>query len=153
MKHSDETKARISAGIKRARAEGRALGRPFAKGDDERRLRDRHPAGCMCATHGGRKPLTASQRQAGLRNISKDRQAVGRLGAANRLALEAAASEALKRDGYEVFKLPVVCDRVAVKDDKVFFVEFKRRGQQLRDGQRRIQELVPEMYLVRFYGE
>lgn len=50
--------------------------------------------------------------------------------------------------GYEVFSPTVVCDRIAVKDGKVFFVEFKRRGQSLRPGQQQIADLVGSQYLV-----
>jgi hypothetical protein len=52
--------------------------------------------------------------------------------------------------GFEVFSPTVVCDRVAVKDGKVFFVEFKPTGQKLRPGQQRIKDLVPNMYLVQY---
>jgi hypothetical protein len=49
-----------------------------------------------------------------------------------------------------VTKDDVVCDRVAVKDGKVLFVEFKRTGQELRPGQKTIHDLVPSMYLIRY---
>ena len=152
-RHSAETRARISAGVKKARAEGKAIGRPFVNGHDPRRVKpDEHPSGCTCFIH-ARKPLTETKRLAGAQNLAANRSEAGLLGAEMRLKLEGAAEEALERDGYEVLKPLVVCDRVAIKDGKVYFVEFKRRGQSLRDGQRRVQELVPEMYLVRFYGE
>ena len=63
---------------------------------------------------------------------------------------EEAESNRLRAEGYEVFSPTVVCDRIAVKVDKVFFVEFKQPGQKLREGQKRIQELVPNQYLIRY---
>jgi len=56
----------------------------------------------------------------------------------------------LEAEGYEVFSPTVVCDRVAVKDGQVLFVEFKKAGQELRPGQQRIHDLVPNMYLIRY---
>jgi hypothetical protein len=63
---------------------------------------------------------------------------------------ESAEAKKLESYGYEVFSPTVVCDRVAVKDGKVFFVEFKSVGQKLRPGQQRIKDLVPNMYLVQY---
>lgn len=56
----------------------------------------------------------------------------------------------LRKEGYEVYSPTVVCDRIAVKNGEVFFVEFKKRGQGLREGQKRISDLVGKMYLVIF---
>ena len=65
------------------------------------------------------------------------------------IALEESMAESLRAEGWEVFSPTVVCDRVAVKDGKVFFIEFKPASNQtLRPGQARIAELVPEMYKV-----
>jgi Holliday junction resolvase len=69
----------------------------------------------------------------------------------NQIAAEVDQAKQLEAEGYEVFSPTVVCDRVAVKDGKVFFVEFKKnRKQKLRPGQSRIHKLVPEMYLIRY---
>jgi hypothetical protein len=59
----------------------------------------------------------------------------------------------LEMQGFQVFSPTVVCDRVAVKDGKVFFVEFKKRGQALRAGQQIVCNLMPENYLVRYADE
>jgi hypothetical protein len=66
----------------------------------------------------------------------------------NQIAHEQAQADRLRADGYEVFSPTVVCDRIAVKAGRVYFVEFKKHGQQLRDGQATIQALVPSNYLV-----
>jgi hypothetical protein len=63
---------------------------------------------------------------------------------------EEAEATKLRNVGYEVFSPTVVCDRVAVKDGKVFFVEFKKLGQKLRPGQQRIRDLVPESYIIQY---
>ncbi len=55
----------------------------------------------------------------------------------------------LRDEGFEVLSPTVVCDRIAIKAGRVFFVEFKSPGQKLRPGQQRIHDLVPEMYVVR----
>jgi hypothetical protein len=62
---------------------------------------------------------------------------------------EESEANKLRDEGFEVLSPTVVCDRIAVKAGRVFFVEFKRPGQKLRPGQKRIQELVPEAYIVR----
>lgn len=58
----------------------------------------------------------------------------------------------LRRKGFEVFSPTVVCDRIAVKDGQVWFVEFKKRGQELRPGQQRIRDLMATNYMVVYYG-
>jgi hypothetical protein len=66
------------------------------------------------------------------------------------LAHEQNEAAKLEKNGYKVYSPTVVCDRVAIKDGKVYFVEFKQSGQSLRAGQKAIQELVPEMYIIQF---
>lgn len=65
---------------------------------------------------------------------------------------EEAEADRLRAEGFEVFSPTVVCDRIAVKDGKVYFVEFKRPGQYLRPAQQKVSELVPDRYLVRYSG-
>lgn len=63
---------------------------------------------------------------------------------------EEAEAAKLALAGYTVLSPTAVCDRIAVKDGKVFFVEFKFIGQRLRYGQKIVQALVPEAYMVRY---
>lgn len=63
---------------------------------------------------------------------------------------EEAEASKLRAEGYEVYSPTVVCDRIAVRDGKVFFVEFKQPGQRLRPGQQKVHDLVPKMYLIKF---
>jgi len=66
------------------------------------------------------------------------------------IANEEAVADDLRSKGFEVFSPTVVCDRIAIKDGKVFFVEFKRTGQDLRPGQKKIKDLMPDNYLIVF---
>jgi hypothetical protein len=60
-------------------------------------------------------------------------------------------AQLLRDSGYEVFSPTVVCDRIAIKDGKVYFVEFKPKGQELRVNQEKVRSLVPDNYLI-FYS-
>jgi hypothetical protein len=65
------------------------------------------------------------------------------------LDLEEGMANDMRSKGWEIFSPTVVCDRVGVKDGKVFFLEFKPVSNiKLRSGQKRIADLVPEMYKV-----
>jgi hypothetical protein len=69
----------------------------------------------------------------------------------DQIAAETAMAQIMTREGFKIYPPSVVCDRVAVKDGKVFFVEFKKHsGQKLRPGQQEVHDLVPDMYLIRF---
>ncbi|HYC26657.1 MAG TPA: hypothetical protein VEB67_01385 [Nitrososphaerales archaeon] len=50
--------------------------------------------------------------------------------------------------GWIVFSPTVVCDRVGIKEGKVYFLEFKRPGQSLRPAQQTIHDHVPHMYEI-----
>lgn len=67
------------------------------------------------------------------------------------LASEEAEADKMRVEGYEVYSPTVVCDRIAVKNGKVYFVDFKKPGQELRPGQQKIHDLVPEMYQIRYH--
>ena len=108
----------------------------------------------------GKKQVTEAQREVSRKNMraiadrrkregffSSDAQSKRRK---NQIAAEVVMAKQLEADGYQVFSPTVVCDRIAVKDGKVFFVEFKKLGQELRLGQQIIHDLVPEMYVIRY---
>ena len=71
----------------------------------------------------------------------------------DQLANEQRMANELVAKGYEIFSPTVVCDRIAIKDGKVYFVEFKKPKQKLRSGQQRIQDLVPDNYLIIYDAE
>ena len=92
---------------------------------------------------------TTKQREKGLENLRKARTPEAqRRRRLNQLAHEEAEAERLRALGYQVFSPTVVCDRIAIKDGKVLFVEFKKQGQELREGQATIQALMPGNYLI-----
>ena len=64
------------------------------------------------------------------------------------LRYEEGIANELRGMGWTIFSPTVVCDRVGIKDGKVYFVEFKRTGQGLRPGQQMIHDLVPHMYEI-----
>jgi hypothetical protein len=97
-------------------------------------------------------PIVRSEKAVNSQHFLKSKFEPGFFRAVRLRQIEHEQSEAkkLEDEGYEVFSPTVVCDRVAVKDGKVFFVEFKKTGQKLRPGQQRIFDLASEMYIVRY---
>jgi hypothetical protein len=65
------------------------------------------------------------------------------------IELEESIANSLRAEGWEVFSPTVVCDRIGIKDGKVFFLEFKPESSRtLRPGQKKIHDCIPEMYRV-----
>lgn len=64
---------------------------------------------------------------------------------------ETTANE-LREKGWTVFSPMVVCDRIGVKGNRVYLLEFKKPGQMLRPGQALICSLIPRMYRVIYRG-
>lgn len=65
------------------------------------------------------------------------------------LAWEEALAKQMRIEGWEIFSPTVVCDRIGIKNEKLFFIEFKKKGREkLRLGQERISQLVPEYYKI-----
>ena len=69
------------------------------------------------------------------------------------IAKEENMANDLRNKGYEVFSPTVVCDRVAIKDGIVYFIEFKKQGQKLRSGQQKIHDLMPDNYIILYDAE
>lgn len=64
------------------------------------------------------------------------------------MAIEEDVARQLVEKGWTIYSPTVVCDRIGVRDGKVYFLEFKKGHQELRPCQKAITELVPKMYLV-----
>jgi hypothetical protein len=64
------------------------------------------------------------------------------------LQTEQNLAEKLKEDGWEILSPTVVCDRIGIKDGRIYFIEFKKKGQVLRAGQQRVHDLMPENYVI-----
>jgi hypothetical protein len=87
----------------------------------------------------------AAKKAAGF--FSSEKQSQRRL---EQLQSEERIAERMRAQGFEVFSPTVVCDRIAIRDGLVFFVEFKRVGQKLRPAQQEVHDLCPEMYLIEY---
>lgn len=92
-----------------------------------------------------------SQIEQGKRNLEKARtpeaQRNRRL---NQIKWEEDFADELRKDGWEVFSPTVVCDRIGIKDGNVYFIEFKKPNQELREGQQKIYNLSKDNYRI-FY--
>ncbi len=80
-------------------------------------------------------------------NLNSDIQRSRRM---RQLAKEEELSKSLRKDGWEVFSPTVVCDRIGIKNNKVCFIEFKKKGQDLRENQNKVKKLVNN-YLIVYY--
>lgn len=69
------------------------------------------------------------------------------------LDVEQSLSQDLIDEGYEVFSPTAVCDRIAIKDEKVYFIEFKPEGQGLRYSQNKVSQHTSDEYKVVFYNK
>lgn len=67
------------------------------------------------------------------------------------LQTEENLAEQLRKDGWEIFSPTVVCDRVGIKNNKVYFIEFKKIGQTLRDSQNKVKRLMFDNYKIVYY--
>lgn len=137
--HSPERRANISAGLKRAIAEGRARPPVAPKGY----RRERHRRGCGCNYCAKRREQAAAQCRG--RSYDSDKQAAN---ARRRAAWENREAAKLVAAGFEVFYPHAVCDRVAIKDGVAYFVEFKQPGQALRPAQEKTSAAAGDSYVV-----
>ena len=65
---------------------------------------------------------------------------------------ERTTARRLTDEGWIIYSPTAVCDRIGVKNGKVFFLEFKKNNQTLRSSQQKIRDLVPWMYRVVRYA-
>lgn len=129
----------------------RGPGKPFAVGDGRARSRKGKPA-----TSSSFKPghiLTERQRAGQLAFYAKGHTKEIQSKAAHaRITYERQTAEKLKADGFEVLWPASVCDRICIKDGKLFFVEFKKPKQRLRREQQIVRDLLPDQYIVVEYA-
>lgn len=149
--NSAVTKKKISDSLKKAYEEGRK--KRFAPKHSDYV----HKPSCGCVTCDPARHNTQARKDAARRVLAERtaelKSAIGRKGATERMKKEWSASDAMRREGYEVFEPYAVCDRVAVKDGKAYFVEFKYEGQSLRPAQQKVRDAAKEGYIVRFYRD
>ncbi len=147
--HSASRKERIAAGVRAAWAAGKYEGSKPRGGHRFRSGNKPWNAGLTARTD--KRVAAQSARQLGGPPPGrpwKKGDGVARDLRAKQLEHEAAQAEKLAEQGYEVFSPTAVCDRIAIKDGVVYFVEFKKPGQRLRFGQQRVHDTSPEHYLV-----
>ena len=81
-------------------------------------------------------------------NLDSETQSRRRL---SQIKKEEELADALRKEGWEIFSPTVVCDRVGIKDGKVFFIEFKKAGQDLREGQEKVRSVSADNYRIIYY--
>lgn len=69
------------------------------------------------------------------------------------LEVEESLSNDLRLEGYEIFSPTVVCDRIAIKDGQLYFIDFKPNGQSLRYAQQLVSDTTKDSYKVVFYDK
>lgn len=66
------------------------------------------------------------------------------------MTMEENAANKLRKKGWEIFSPTVVCDRIGIKGNQVFFIEFKKPGQNLRESQEKIKRLVNNYHVINY---
>lgn len=66
------------------------------------------------------------------------------------MQMEENASNRLREDGWKIFSPTVVCDRIGIKNNQVFLIEFKKPEQKLTENQEEVKKLVNN-YRVIYY--
>ena len=104
-------------------------------------------------SYGYKMKMTESQIEAGRKNLMKTNlnSSIQRKRRINQLRTEEFLANRLRRDGWQIFSPTVVCDRIGIKDNKVFFIEFKKNGQKLKEGQNTIKESMPNNYIIIYH--
>jgi hypothetical protein len=139
VKNSAETKAKISASVKLAYQEGR-ISRSKAGFNHTPETRAK-----IGATH---KRLAAEGKRKDVGLSTRWTSEQGKTLRRAQILHEEAEANKLRAAGYEVFSPTIVCDRIAIKDGKVYFIEFKKPRQLLREGQKRVSDVAGDQYLI-----
>jgi hypothetical protein len=66
------------------------------------------------------------------------------------MEMEQSASAKLEKDGWVIFSPTVVCDRIGIKDGKVFFIEFKKPGQKLTPFQEQVKNTAQNYCVIHY---
>ena len=85
-----------------------------------------------------------------IRNLMNSNSDVQRRRRYRQMDMEETAANRLRKDGWGLLSPTVVCDRIGIKNEAVFFIEFKKPGQKLSPSQERVRTLV-EHYIVAHY--
>jgi phage terminase large subunit-like protein len=71
--------------------------------------------------------------------------------AIKRLRIEKDEAIKLEKDNWKIYYPTTVCDRIGIKNGKVYFIEFKKEGQELKPGQQEVKNLVKSKYKIYYY--
>jgi len=85
-----------------------------------------------------------------IENLMNSNSEVQRRRRYKQMQMEEEAVIKLKKKGWDVFSPTVVCDKIAIKNNQVFIIEFKKPGQNLTENQEKIKNLV-DNYRVIYY--
>ena len=64
------------------------------------------------------------------------------------IAYEEKMAKELERDGFEIFQPSWVCDRIGIKNGKVYFLEFKQPDQELTVKQMKVSIAAGKSYII-----
>ena len=84
------------------------------------------------------------------KNLMNSNSNVQRRRRYKQMRMEEDASNKLRNSGWKIFSPTVVCDRIGIRNNQVFFIEFKKSGQKLRENQERIKKLVNNYRIIQY---
>lgn len=85
-----------------------------------------------------------------IENLMNSNSEVQRRRRYKQMYMEETASNKLRKEGWEIFSPTAVCDRIGVKKEEVFLIEFKKPGQKLTKNQEKVKELVNNYNVVHY---
>ena len=66
------------------------------------------------------------------------------------MQMEQDTAAKLKKQGWEIYSPTFVCDRVGIKDGKIFLIEFKKPNQKLTKFQDKVRNLFKNYMVVHY---
>lgn len=77
------------------------------------------------------------------------RSCVGKFARRKQLAWEQSVAQKMEQEGWEIISPTACCDRIGIKDGRVFFLEFKpEEDSSLRSFQKAVRKAAPHMYRI-----
>lgn len=83
-----------------------------------------------------------------LKNLMNSNPEVQRRRRYKQMHMEEGAANKLRKEGWEIFSPTIVCDRIGVKDGRVFLIEFKKPGQKLTENQEKVKEIIKDYLII-----
>lgn len=85
------------------------------------------------------------------KNLKNHDSEVQRRRRLRQIRTEELLAKQLRKKGWGVFSPTVVCDRVGIKNEKLYLIEFKKQEQELRENQEKARKLLPENYKIIYH--